>query len=510
MTARQCPERDLNWRRHAGSGQNEAMPVPSRRLKELIEGTVDHHASQRWPTLEEVTISWRGSYGYLSEDDDDTIKLCRIQYLGDDTKWAFAIWQASTDSYADAVLLDGHRTGHPNQALDTACTLYLASPGDQPAEPLKDLRGAALVMPLALALLNAAFPPERRGWAMGIFGGVTGLAALVGPVLGGAITQGIAWQWIFWINVPIALLAIPLVLFRVQESRGPRVGLDIPGLALGTGAALGLVWGLVRGNSAGWGSAEVVTALAGGAMLLAAFVAWELRAHAPLLPMRLFRSRAFSAGNAAIFFLNASLTGAVFFMAQFQQITLGQGPLDAGLRLLPWGVTPFLIAPRAGALADRVGERPLIVSGLLLQTAGMAWIAVIARPGLAYAMMIAPMVISGSGFAMAIPAVTKSVVSSVASQDIGKASGAFSTLRQLGGAFGVAALVAVFAAVGSYASARAFSDGFAPAIGVAAGLSLAGAIAGLVLPRRRPVAESVLAERPPVGAVPTPATRAGS
>ena len=370
--------------------------------------------------------------------------------------------------------------------------------------------GAALVMPLALALLNAAFPPERRGWAMGIFGGVTGLAALVGPVLGGAITQGIAWQWIFWINVPIALLAIPLVLFRVQESRGPRVGLDIPGLALGTGAALGLVWGLVRGNSAGWGSAEVVTALAGGAMLLAAFVAWELRAHAPLLPMRLFRSRAFSAGNAAIFFLNASLTGAVFFMAQFQQITLGQGPLDAGLRLLPWGVTPFLIAPRAGALADRVGERPLIVSGLLLQTAGMAWIAVIARPGLAYAMMIAPMVISGSGFAMAIPAVTKSVVSSVASQDIGKASGAFSTLRQLGGAFGVAALVAVFAAVGNYASARAFSDGFAPAIGAAAGLSLAGAIAGLVLPRRRPVAESVLAERPPVGAVPTPATRAGS
>jgi Glyoxalase/Bleomycin resistance protein/Dioxygenase superfamily len=148
VTARQCPGRDLNWRRHAGSSQNEAMPVPSRRLKEQIEGTVDHHASQRWPALEEVTISWRGSYGYLtgylSEDDDDTIKLCRIQYLGDDTEWAFAIWQASTGSYADAVLLDGHRTGHPSQALDTACTLYLASPGDQPAEPLKNLRGAAL------------------------------------------------------------------------------------------------------------------------------------------------------------------------------------------------------------------------------------------------------------------------------------------------------------------------------------------------------------------------------
>jgi EmrB/QacA subfamily drug resistance transporter len=378
--------------------------------------------------------------------------------------------------------------------------------------------GAALVMPLALALLNAAFPPERRGWAMGIFGGVTGLAALVGPVLGGAITQGIAWPWIFWVNVPIGVLAIPLVLVRVQESYGPRVRLDVPGLAFGTGAALGLVWGLVRGNSAGWGSPEVVAALAGGVLLLAAFVAWELRARAPLLPMRLFRSRAFSAGNAAIFFLNASLTGAVFFMAQFLQTALGQGPLDAGLRLLPWGVTPFLIAPRAGALADRIGERPLIVSGLLLQTAGMAWIAGQARPGLAYATLIAPMVVSGCGFAMALPAVTKSVVSSVAPGDIGKASGAYSTLRQLGGAFGVAALVAVFAAVGSYASARAFSDGFAPAMGVAAGLSLAGAIAGLVLPRRRPVVNSPVvnsrvAESAPAGSaaalsVPAPGARA--
>jgi len=350
--------------------------------------------------------------------------------------------------------------------------------------------GAAMVMALGLALLNAAFPPERRGWAMGIFGGVTGLAALVGPVAGGAITQGIAWQWIFWINVPIAVLAIPLVLLRVEESHGPSAALDIAGLGLGTGAALGLVWGLVRGNTAGWGSAEVVAALTAGAALAVAFVGWELRARAALLPMRLFRSRAFSAGNAVIFFLNAALTGAVFFMAQFQQITLGQGPLDAGLRLLPWGITPFLIAPRAGALADRIGERPLIVAGLLLETAGMAWIAVISRPGMAYSAMIAPMVVSGCGFAIAIPAVTKSVVSSVAPRDIGKASGTFSTMRQLGGAFGVSIGVAVFAAAGSYASPRAFSDGFVPAMGVAAGLALAGFAAALVLPRQRRIADS--------------------
>jgi EmrB/QacA subfamily drug resistance transporter len=347
--------------------------------------------------------------------------------------------------------------------------------------------GAATVMPLALALLNSAFPPERRGWAMGIFGGVTGAAAMVGPVLGGAITQGLAWQWIFWINVPIAVLAIPLALLRIPESRGPRARLDLPGLALGTGAALGLVWGLVRGNSAGWGSAEVVTALTAGAALVAAFAAWELHARSPLLPMRLFRSRAFSAGNAAIFFLNASLTGVVFFMAQFLQISLYQGPLDAGLRLLPWGITPFLVGPRAGALADRIGTRPLIVAGLFLQAAGLAWIAAIARPGLAYALLIAPMVISGCGFSLALPAVTKSVVSSVAPADIGKASGTFTTMRQLGGAFGVAIGVAVFAAAGSYASASAFSDGFVPATWVTAGLALAGFAAALTLPRRRRV-----------------------
>ena len=357
--------------------------------------------------------------------------------------------------------------------------------------------GAAMVMPLALAQLNAAFPAQRRGWAMGIFGGVTGLAAMVGPVLGGAITQGIAWQWIFWLNVPIGLLAIPLVLGRIQESYGPRSTLDIPGLGLGIGAALGLVWGLVRGNSAGWGSPEVIAALGAGALLTVAFAAREMHARAPMLPMRLFRSRAFSAGGAVIFFLNGSLTGAVFFMAQFQQTTLGQGPLDAGLRLLPWGITPFLIAPRAGALADRLGERPLVVAGLLLQTAEMAWIAVIARPGLDYLTMIAPMVISGCGFAMAIPAVTKSVVSSAAGSDIGKTSGAFSTMRQLGGAFGVAIPAAAFAAAGSYASARAFSDGFAPAIGVAAGLSLAGAVAGLALPRRRAATVSAPAAAAP-------------
>jgi len=342
--------------------------------------------------------------------------------------------------------------------------------------------GAAMVLPLALALLSAAFGPERRGWALGVYGGVTGMSAVAGPVVGGAITQGLAWQWIFWLNVPIGVLAILLSRRRLPESFGAPTALDLRGLALVTGATLGVVWGLVRTSSAGWGSAEVIGALAAGALLGATFVAWELRSREPLMPMRLFTLRAFSAGNAAMFFLNASLLGAVFFMAQFQQQALGQDPLGAGLRLLPWGAAMFLMAPRAGALAVRLGERSLIVGGLTLQAIGMAWTAMLAAPGLAYAEMIAPMIIAGAGFGIAIPVVQKAVLGAVAPSDIGKASGILSPTRQLSGALGIAIAVAIFGGAGSYASAHAFSDGFAAAIAAAGALSLLGAITALALP----------------------------
>ena len=345
--------------------------------------------------------------------------------------------------------------------------------------------GAALLIPNALALVSAAFPAERRGSALGILQGITGLAVVAGPVIGGAVAEGIAWQWIFWLNVPIGLAAIPLALARIEESFGGDTALDLGGFALVTGGALGLVWGLVRGNSAGWGSVEVMGALVAGALLTIAFVAWELRAREPMLPMRFFRSRSFSAGNAASFLLTASLFGAVFFMAQFLQTGLGYGPLGAGLRLLSWTVTLSVCAPIAGALVDRIGARPFIVVGLLLQGAGMGWIALIAEPGLAYGRLIAPLIIAGCGVSMALPAMQSAVVSSVAPQAIGKAAGVNSMMRQLGGVFGIAILVAVFAGAGGYASAQAFSDGFAPAIGVSAGLSLLGSLVATALPGRR-------------------------
>jgi EmrB/QacA subfamily drug resistance transporter len=350
--------------------------------------------------------------------------------------------------------------------------------------------GAALIMPLAVALLSDAFPPPARPKAIGIFTGVVGVSVPLGPLLGGAVVQGVSWPWIFWLNLPIALTVAALALTRTRESLGPPAALDIPGVALVTGAAFAIVWGLVRSNAAGWSSLEVLAALIGGAILTVAFVLWELRATEPMLPMRLFRSARFSTGNAAMFLLWASALGSVFFMAQFLQTGLGPGPLAAGLGLMPWGATTVFVPPIAGALISRVGERPLIVAGLFFNAAAMAWIALIAAPDLAYWQLVAPLVISGTGIAMASPAALSSVMSSVAPQFVGKASGAFSTLRQLGGAFGVAVLVAVFAAAGGYASPDEFSDGFAAALGACAGLSLLGALAGLARPARRGANES--------------------
>ena len=351
--------------------------------------------------------------------------------------------------------------------------------------------GSALVTTTGMALLTSAYPPARRGWALGIFSGAVGLAVLSGPVVGGAITQGLAWQWIFLINVPAGVALIPLAQRRMPESHGPAGAVDLPGIALVTAAALGLVWGLVRGNGAGWGSPEVAGALTAGTVLAAAFVAWERRAPAPMLPMRLFRSPAFAIGNAISFLLFASNFSTVFFMAQFQEVALGRSPLAAGTRLLPWTAPLFFVGPRAGALADRIGERPLITGGLVLQAAGLAWIAVIAAPGQGYATMVAPMVIAATGIAMAMPAVQKIVVGAVSPPDIGRASGTYSTMRWFGAVFGVAILGAVFAATGSYASPRSFTRGFSWAIAVSAVIALIGAAAGLALPASRRAGRSL-------------------
>jgi EmrB/QacA subfamily drug resistance transporter len=344
--------------------------------------------------------------------------------------------------------------------------------------------GSALVMPLAMALLGASFPREQRARALGIFGGATGLALIAGPIVGGAIAEGFAWQWIFWINVPIGLVLLPLVRLRIPESFGPGGRLDIGGLLLASGAAFGVVFGLMRGNSAGWMAGEVAIALLAGLALALAFVGFELFTAEPMLPMRLFRARGFAAGMISSLLFYAAMYGVLFFVAQFFQTAQGFGPFGSGLRILPWTATLFVFAPLGGRLVHRFGERSLVVGGLLLQAFGMAWIAAVASPDVGYATLVAPMILAGAGVSLAMPAAQNAVISAVVPAEIGKASGAFNMFRFLGGAFGIASLVAVFDRAGGLTSPQAFSSGFAAVLGVAAALSATAAIAGLWLPAR--------------------------
>src|SRR5918995_1302621 len=244
-------------------------------------------------------------------------------------------------------------------------------------------------------------------------------------------------------------------------------------------------WLIAARTVQGAGGALVMTlalALVGTAVLVAAFVAWELRARAPMLPMRFFRARSFSAGNAAIFFAVGSLFCGVFFLAQFMQAGLGRGPLAAGLGLLPWTATLFFVAPVAGTLVDRLGERPFMVLGPLLQAVGMGWLALIAEADMPYGRMIAPLMVAGVGISMSFPAAQTAVVGAVPAEAIGKATGTNTTLRELGGVFGIALSVAFFGAAGGYGSPTEFTDGFVAVMGVAAGLSVLAVCAGLMLP----------------------------
>ncbi|QKV73432.1 DHA2 family efflux MFS transporter permease subunit [Amycolatopsis sp. Hca4] len=344
--------------------------------------------------------------------------------------------------------------------------------------------GAAFVMPLALALLGAAFPAERRAAALGVFASVSGVAVPLGPLLGGAIVEGVSWPWIFWINVPIGVALAYFALTRTAESHGPDPALDVPGLVLAGAGSLGVVWAMAQGNAAGWTSVTVLGPLLAGLAAFGAFVAWQRKAAHPMLPLHLFRSRRFAAGNVVIFCHWASALGAVFFMAQFLQDGLGYGPLAAGLGLAPWGLTTTVVPQLAGRLVGRFGERPFIVAGLGLHAVAMLWIALVAGPEIGYWAIAVPLVLSGTGIAMCLPAAQSAVLTSVAPRFLGKASGAFSAMRQLGGAFGVAVLVAGFSLAGSYASGAAFSAGFAAAAVVSAVLAALGALAGAVIPRR--------------------------
>ena len=354
--------------------------------------------------------------------------------------------------------------------------------------------GGAIVTPLTLTILSAAVPADKRGVALGAWGGIGGLAVASGPLVGGAVVEGISWQWIFWLNVPIGLALIPLALRRLDETHGPSKRLDLPGLALASTGLFGIVWGVVRGNAQGWASGEILTALVGGSILTAAFVLWELQARAPMLPMRFFRSTTFAAANAASLFMFFGMFGSIFLLAQFLQTVQGYGPLDAGLRILPWTAMPIFIAPLAGALSDRIGGRPLMAVGLALQAVALGWLAAVSTPTVAYTTLVPAFVMAGIGMALFFAPVANVVLSAVRPSEEGQASGANNAIRELGGVFGVAVLASVFTSYGGYESGAAFVDGLVPAVWVGAVVVGIGALAALFIPRKERPSEATAVE----------------
>ena len=345
--------------------------------------------------------------------------------------------------------------------------------------------GGAIIAPLSLTILSDAVPAERRGLALGAWGAIAGLAIALGPLVGGAVVEGLNWQSIFWLNVPIGIALVPLALVFLRESHGPDGAVDLPGLGLVSSGLFALVWALIHGNEQGWTSVGIVGAFVAAAILLVTFVAWEARTASPMLPLRFFRNRAFSAANGVSLLMSFGLFGAIFLLAQFFQIAQGYSPLEAGLRTLPWTLMPIFVAPIAGVLSDRIGGRPLLVTGMVLMSIGLGWIATVATPTVDYIVLVPAFILAGTGMSMFFAPTANLVLSAVRPEEEGRASGANNTIREIGGVFGVAVLASVFSANGGYASPRAFVDGMIPAVWVGAAVLAVAAIVALAIPGKR-------------------------
>jgi len=350
--------------------------------------------------------------------------------------------------------------------------------------------GGGIVTPLTLTLISEAFPAAKRGKAIGLWGGITGLGVAAGPVVGGAIVQGFAWQAIFWLNVPVGVILIALSMKFLRESFGGARKFDLVGVVLAAVALLGLSWAPVRAPDAGWGSAEVIVSLILGVVFLGAFLAWERRTDHAMLPLGFFKLRGFVVGNIGSFVQWFSLVGSLFMISQLLQIGLGNAPLAAGLRILPWNLTPMVVAPIVGQLAGRYGTKPFLVAGMALQVIGSVWLTLVVHTGVSYGYLVFPLIVAGVGLSMGFPTIASTVVGSVPPQSMGVASGTNRTISQAGGLFGVAVISVVFAANGGYTSAASYVDGFKSAMWVASLVPVIGLVAALFAPRKKAAAPS--------------------
>ncbi|TFB90937.1 DHA2 family efflux MFS transporter permease subunit [Cryobacterium algoricola] len=353
--------------------------------------------------------------------------------------------------------------------------------------------GAAALMPLSLTLLVGSVSDRLRPAAIGIWGGISGLGVALGPLIGGAVIEGWNWQAIFWLNVPLGVVSIPLALVALPNSFGARVRADVVGLVLAGVGVFGLVYGIVRGNDAGWTSLEVLGALAGGAVLLTAFVAWEARTPDPLLPLRLFRDRSFTVANLVGLTFSFGIFGSIFILIQFLQIVQGHTPLEAGLMTMPWTLAPMVVAPLTGLLSPRTGTRLPIVLGLSFLAIAMGWLAIEMSATVAYITLVPAFLLAGVGMGLVFAPSSTAVLANMVPNDHAKATGTNSTLREIGVALGVAVLTAVFTGAGGELTPTGYVDAAVPAIVVGASVLALAAVIGLALPhgRRTPAATPV-------------------
>ena len=344
-----------------------------------------------------------------------------------------------------------------------ACALAPTATDLVVARTVQGLGGAA-VLPLSLTILTTAFPPERRGLIVGVYGGLAGLAVATGPLVGGVVTEDLNWHWIFWLNAPIGLLAVALGCRLLPESYGAALRLDLVGVALVTAGVVALVWALVRANDVGWSSPEIISTLVAGAALLVAFAWWEPRVRAPMVPMRLFQNRTFAVGNVTMFLMSGATFAAAFLIIQEFQFARGYSPVSTGLRLLPFFGTPMIVSPLAGALSDRIGRRPIMVIGLTLQALGFAWVAARGSLSTSWVELVLALLVAGVGVSMALPTVPTAVLSSVAEIEMGKASGISYMSQRFGAVFAIAIASAVFSAHGNLTNPAAVTAGFRPGL----------------------------------------------
>jgi EmrB/QacA subfamily drug resistance transporter len=351
--------------------------------------------------------------------------------------------------------------------------------------------GGAIVLPLSLTILTTAFPAERRGTIVGVYGGLAGLAVAAGPVVGGALTEGIGWHWIFWVNVPIGVAAVLLSLRLLPESHGARERLDLVGVGLVTGGVVAIVWALVRANDSGWASPEIVTTLIAGVVLLVAFVAWENRVAQPMVPLRLFRDRPFAVGNVVTFLMSGAIFAGAYLVSEEFQFARGYSPVSTGLRLLPFFGMPMIISPLAGALSDKTGRRPVMVTGLALLSGGFFWVAVRGSLTTSWVELTLALLVAGIGISMALPTVPTAVLNAVAPQEMGKASGINYMAQRLGGVFAIAVSTAVFSANGHLGAPASVTSGFKPALAACAAFALLATISATAITSRtrQPAAE---------------------